>query len=432
MSKLTREIKQLLEDRFPFVWISGEISNYAVPASGHSYFSLKDANAVINCAMFKGQKRQLKFRPENGMKIMGMARLSLYEPRGNYQLIFEHMEPEGAGSLQVAFEQLKAKLTAQGLFDQERKKQLPGFPRKINIITSGTGAAVRDILNIAGRRAPYCSLEILPVKVQGDGADLEIVQAIETANAHNRSDLIILARGGGSLEDLSAFNTEGVALAIAASKIPIVTGIGHETDFTIADFVADLRAPTPSGAAEMALPDVTVLRRRVLEICRNARRNMNQRMDFCQQKLDDLHGRLKRPDQVIAMQRSRVTELSRRMERAIYHQASRKRERLNWNKLSLTANAPGFDKTIILQNLQQMSLSMEHRLETLKNRIKNAGTHLETLNPESVLNRGYGMVRTLPGRDLVHSTDQLDIDDRVEIILSKGRLQSRVEKIDNA
>ncbi|MCA1787890.1 MAG: exodeoxyribonuclease VII large subunit, partial [Desulfobacteraceae bacterium] len=238
VSRLTREIKTILEDRFPFVWITGEISNYATPASGHSYFSLKDSGAVISCVMFKNQKRNLKFRLESGLKIMGLARLSLYEPRGSYQLIFEHMEPEGAGSLQKAFEQLKQKLGDEGLFDAVHKQPIPFLPRKISVITSGTGAAVHDIINIAVRRFPNCRLEIVPVSVQGDAARDEIVYAIEAVNKRRQADVIILARGGGSLEDLAAFNCEIVARAIFTSHIPVITGIGHETDFTIADFVA--------------------------------------------------------------------------------------------------------------------------------------------------------------------------------------------------
>lgn len=199
VGRLTREIKALLENRFPFLWITGEVSNYATPASGHSYFSLKDSNAVISCVMFRNQKRNLRFTPENGMKVKGMARISLYEPRGSYQLIFEHMEPDGAGSLQQAFELLKQDLATRGWFDQVHKKELPFLPSRINVVTSGTGAAVRDIINVAGRRCPSVPLEIVPVKVQGEGAEHEIARAIERINTHQRSDLIILARGAGPL-----------------------------------------------------------------------------------------------------------------------------------------------------------------------------------------------------------------------------------------
>ena len=432
VSHLTREIKTLLEERFPFVWVSGEISNYAVPASGHSYFSLKDAKAVINCAMFKGQKRMLKFRPENGMKVMGMARLSLYEPRGSYQLIFEHMEPEGAGSLQVAFEQLKEKLSAQGLFDSSRKKALPFFPRKIHVITSGTGAAVKDIMHIAGRRAPYCHLEIIPVKVQGDGSADEIVQALKLANQRKDSDVIILARGGGSLEDLESFNSEAVAMAIAASKIPVVTGVGHETDFTIADFVSDLRAPTPSGAAEIALPDAAELRHRISQTESRLTRAMTHRMIVLQQRLDDLYSRLKSPRQVMESQRRRIKELTGRMEGAMEMRLGHSRERVQWLSEGLKTHAPATDKQAIQYALAQLHIHMKHRLTQWENRVDSAKNNLEALSPKAILNRGYGMVRTLPDQDLVTDHGQVKIDDRVEIILSKGRLETRVEKINNA
>ncbi|MCP4022149.1 MAG: exodeoxyribonuclease VII large subunit, partial [Desulfobacteraceae bacterium] len=266
VSILTKEIKSLLEDKYPFVWIMGEISNFACPASGHSYFSLKDENAVINCVMFRNQKLSLKFEPENGMTIVGLARLSLYEPRGSYQLIFEHMEPEGVGANQVAFEQLKRKLEQEGLFKPEHKKLIPFLPSVINVITSATGAAVKDIINISKRRFANCRLEIVPVQVQGEGAELQICQAIDMVNEHKRSDVIILARGGGSMEDLTAFNSENVARAIFNSRIPVITGIGHETDFTIADFVSDLRAPTPSAAAELALPDKSILNKQINDL----------------------------------------------------------------------------------------------------------------------------------------------------------------------
>ncbi|OFZ67573.1 MAG: exodeoxyribonuclease VII large subunit, partial [Bdellovibrionales bacterium RIFOXYB2_FULL_36_6] len=245
VSILTREIKTLLEETYPFIWISGEISNYSVPSSGHSYFTLKDKQATIQAVLFKNQKLKMRFQPEDGMMVYGLARLSIYEPRGNYQLIFEHLEPEGAGSFQIAFEQIKRKLSEKGYFDQKFKKQIPFLPSTICIITSGTGAALRDIIHISNRRFSNCRLEIIPIKVQGNGSEDEIINAIHSANERQKAEIIILSRGGGSLEDLASFNSELVATAIFHSKIPIITGIGHETDFTIADFVADLRAPTP-------------------------------------------------------------------------------------------------------------------------------------------------------------------------------------------
>ncbi|MGD9314599.1 MAG: exodeoxyribonuclease VII large subunit, partial [Desulfobacterales bacterium] len=254
VSELTEKIKALLEESFPFIWIVGEISNFRTPLSGHFYFTLKDANAQINAVMFRGQQRQLKFEPEDGMRVTGMGRLGLYEPRGTYQIILEYMEPSGIGALQIAYEKLKARLADEGLFDEQQKQLLPFLPQKIVLITSPTGAVVHDMLNIIDRRFPNVTIQIWPVKVQGDGAEDEIVAALDLLRQHPNVDAAILARGGGSLEDLQAFNSESVARAIFACDVPIIAAIGHETDYTIADFVADLRAPTPSAAAELVFP----------------------------------------------------------------------------------------------------------------------------------------------------------------------------------
>jgi len=288
VSKLTKDIKSLLEKSFPFLWITGEISNHSVPGSGHSYFTLKDNSAVVSCVMFKNQKQSLKFQLVNGIKIFGLARLSLYAPRGSYQLIFEHIEPEGAGSAQLAFEQLKKKLSAKGFFDDINKKPIPFIPSKTCVVTSGTGAAVQDILNIAQRRFSNCHIDIFSVKVQGINSEDEIVRAIELVNNHKRADLIILARGGGSLEDLASFNSELVANAIFNSKIPVITGIGHETDFTIADFVADLRAPTPSAAAELAFQDKRILTNTISNFTDNLNASFTNRISDLYKKILDL------------------------------------------------------------------------------------------------------------------------------------------------
>jgi len=433
VSTLTREIKFLLEERFPFLWITGEISNYALPASGHSYFSLKDANAVISCVMFKNQKRGLKFVPESGMKIFGLARISLYEPRGSYQLIFEHLEPEGAGSLQVAFEQLKKKLASQGIFDDSHKKPIPFLPSKINVITSGTGAAVRDIIHVAGRRFSGIHLEIIPVKVQGETAETQIADAIETVNlASKPADLIILARGGGSIEDLSAFNSERVALAIFKSKIPVITGVGHETDFTIADFVADLRAPTPSAAAELALPNKGELIQQVNRLTASLTLAMKQKMDFSHQKLDDLSFRLKSPDRVLEDFKIRIHECKDRMKRVLKTRVLYNRERIFWLQKALDGKIP---LVKILENRKQINklttalgIGMDARLSDWKAKTREMGVKLRALNPKSVLDRGYSIARILPGKKILIDAKDTALDDQIEIVLSKGRLVTRVEK----
>ena len=266
VSELNALIKSLLEQQFPFVWVVGEISNFRIPLSGHFYFTLKDEASQLNAVMFRGQHRQLKFEPEDGMRVTGMGRLSVYEPRGSYQIILEYLEPSGVGGLQIAYEKLKARLADEGLFDQQYKKPLPFLPHKMALITSPSGAVVHDMLNIIDRRFSNTQIEIFPVKVQGTGAEEEIVEALRMLNDRIGVDLGILARGGGSLEDLQAFNSERVARAIFASKIPIIAAIGHETDYTIADFVADLRAPTPSAAAELAVPIKYELLQKVKDI----------------------------------------------------------------------------------------------------------------------------------------------------------------------
>ncbi|MDT8380043.1 MAG: exodeoxyribonuclease VII large subunit [Desulfotignum sp.] len=430
VSLLTREIKSLLEDRFPFVWITGEISNCATPASGHSYFSLKDDQAVIRCVMFKNQKRNLKFTLANGLKIMGLARVTVYEPQGAYQLIFEHVEPEGAGALQKAFEQLKKKLGDEGLFDTAHKKPLPLLPRKISVITSGTGAAVRDIIHISVRRFPGCVLEIVPVSVQGNAAIHEIVCAIETVNARAGSDVIILARGGGSLEDLAAFNSEKVARSVFASRIPVVTGIGHETDFTIADFVADVRAPTPSAAAELALPEKKHLKRQIGDLHQDLSAVMTRQLFFYQQKLDDLHRRLKSPAQIMDQFKQTVSAHCIRMQQALNRQISHDREKLSWIAQILKGAAPDvkpFEK-MVSERFRQLDLSMRHHMAVKQNRIEQAGASLNALNPASVLNRGYSIARTLPEKKVLLDAGMVGIQDPIEIILARGRVLTRVEK----
>ena len=260
-SALVRLARDLIEQRFPLIWIEGEISNFARATSGHLYFSLKDAQAQVRCAMFKPKSTFLRFKPGDGMRVLARARVSLYEARGEFQLIVEHLEESGEGALLREFEQLKARLAAEGLFDAARKRPLPKLPRRIGVITSPTGAAVRDVLSVIARRFPLAEIEILPVPVQGKDAPAAIVAMLNAASRAHRHDVLLLTRGGGSLEDLWAFNDETVARAIRACALPVVSAIGHEVDFTIADFAADLRAPTPSAAAELLVPDAGELLR---------------------------------------------------------------------------------------------------------------------------------------------------------------------------
>src|SRR5215469_10547213 len=279
-STLNRLVRGLLEDALPLVWIEGELSNVARPASGHLYFTLKDSGAQVRCAMFKPKTNALRFKPADGMHVLMRARVGLYEPRGEFQLVAEHMEPAGEGALQREFERLKAQLDAEGLFDPARKRALPRFARRIGVITSATGAAIRDVLSVLSRRWPLVEVDVLPVPVQGREAPPAIVSMLRKAAASKRYDVLLLTRGGGSLEDLWAFNDEQVARAIHACPVPVVSAVGHEIDFSIADFVADLRAPTPSAAAELLAPDVVSLTNEVLAFHGKMQRLLTQSVEL--------------------------------------------------------------------------------------------------------------------------------------------------------
>ena len=386
ISQITADIKEMLENRFPFIWVCGEISNFRIPASGHFYFTLKDELSQISAMMFRGQNRSLKFIPEDGMTVTGLGRLSLYEPRGTYQIIFEYLEPKGLGALQASFEQLKARLSAEGLFDEENKKPIPFLPRKIAVITSPTGAVIHDIINIVSRRFANVHIEIFPVRVQGEGAAQDIVSAIQLMNLRADADVAILARGGGSLEDLSAFNTEMVSRAIFASKIPMISAVGHETDFTIADFVADMRAPTPSAAAELVVPLKDELRRRILELESALKHRIYTQIERYRNVLSDMSKRLIHPQKNIQMLRLKLDEITERLIFQMNKHLIQQRERLFW-------------KTDRLNNLSVFT----------------------------VLSRGYGIVRTVPKAVIVKDADAVEIGGEIEILLEKGALRCRVE-----
>ena len=314
-SALTRFVRDLLEDVLPLIWIEGEISNFSRPASGHLYFTLKDSGAQVRCAMFKPRSTWLRFKPGDGMRVLARARVSLYEARGEFQLIVDSLEEAGEGALQRAFEQLKAKLAAEGLFDIDRKRPIPKMPRRIGVITSPSGAAIRDVLNVIARRFPLAEIEILPVPVQGKEAPPAIVAMLSAASAACRHDVLLLTRGGGSLEDLWAFNDEAVARAIRASAIPVVSAIGHEIDFTIADFAADLRAPTPSAAAELLVPDAAEIARGFARHRQRIEQLLRRGLETRAQRLDHLLARInaQRPQMRLARADERLHMLHRRL-----------------------------------------------------------------------------------------------------------------------
>ncbi|MDY6793355.1 MAG: exodeoxyribonuclease VII large subunit [Thermodesulfobacteriota bacterium] len=433
VSDLNSEIKSLLENKFTFLWITGEISNFRMPASGHFYFTLKDHQSQISSVMFSGQNRKLKFDLEDGLKITGMGRISLFEPRGTYQIIFEYIEPEGIGALQIAFEQLKEKLHLEGLFDEAHKKPLPFLPQKITLITSPTGAVVHDMVEIANRRHPGIRLEIIPVKVQGENAEKEIINGIDLLNRHSHADLAILARGGGSLEDLQAFNSEKVARAVFASNIPIISAVGHETDFTIVDFVSDLRAPTPSAAAELAVPNKHDLIQFINEKKNSLENHIKRMIRHLSVKLNEIQQRLIDPKRKIIDLRLRADDYTTRLSNSIHHYVSYEKEKLSWRKDKLYSYNPSVyvNKLNNKHDILRTNLfnNITKCIDNYKSMLREKSIKLDTLNPTAILSRGYSITRTLPEHSVVRHTTEVNIQQDVEVLLSKGKLKCRITEV---
>lgn len=428
---MTSELKVLLEEKYPFIWIYGEVSNFRKPASGHFYFTLKDKKAQISAVMFRGQQMGLKFFPQDGMEITGMGRISLYESRGSYQVILEYIEPKGIGALQKAFEQLKSKLSDEGLFDTKYKKPIVFLPSKIAIITSPTGAVIHDILNIASRRFDNLHILIFPVKVQGDCAVEQIVEAIENVNKKKDIDLAILARGGGSLEDFQAFNSEKVARAIFASEVPVVSAVGHETDYTIADFVADLRAPTPSAAAELVIP----VKREIKAACKQLARTLSYKMLWILEnhrlRVHQAQGRLVHPRKKIQDHLLKMDDLYFRMVRLVEKNLKQYDERLSWMTKRLWLNNPikSIEKLSITteQMKYKLRLSFKVYLDAKKSCFGKLASELAALNPSAILSRGYCIARALPEKSIIRDSALVSLGNQIEITLQKGSLTCRVE-----
>ena len=431
VSELTAKIKVLLEDKFPFIWICGEISNFSAPASGHFYFTLKDARAQIKAVMFKGQNRNLKFRPENGMAVTGLGRVAVYEPQGAYQVIFEYLEPSGAGALQAAYEQLKSRLAQEGLFEPDHKTPLPFIPAKISLITSPTGAVVHDILNVLDRRFSNIPVQIFPVKVQGDDAARQITRALDCLNHQADSDLIILARGGGSLEDLQAFNSEAVARAVFASKIPVVSAVGHETDYTIVDFVSDLRAPTPSAAAELAVPEKAKLLLQCRELAHSLFVKMRLHVERLRWLLNNTADRLVDPCKKIQDHRLTTDDYTMRLFRCFSFGLQNRREKLAWQIEKLHAGSPA---GAIQKHTQELDHLQDNLLSCFKiyladktSKLMETTAKLYALNPEKILKRGYSITRTLPGGAVIMDAASVAVGQDLEIVLSRGTLRATVK-----
>ena len=433
VSELTLEIKHHLEEGFGELWVEGEISNFRSPSSGHYYFTLKDGESQIRAVIFRFMGRYLKFEPQDGLAVICRGKISVYEPRGEYQLILDYMEPKGIGALQLAFEQLKEKLEKEGLFDPARKKPLPLLPKRIGIVTSPTGAAIRDLLNVIGRRFPNVGILINPVKVQGKGSAQEIASAIYKLNTVPEIDVIIVTRGGGSLEDLWAFNEEIVARAIYNSSLPVISAVGHEIDFTIADFVADLRAPTPSAAGELVVKDKVELSRLVDSLSArlgnkiiNLLETAKNQLVFFKKRLPDL--RLKISDLQL-----RIDDMSGRLAPRILQSLELKKEMLESRRVRLLLRNP---KLKVGEYLKSVSLcekslidSMDRMLIRLRQVLERCVGELDSLSPLNVLQRGYSITRLLPSYKIVKDNKVVSVGDKINIVLGKGEIFCQVDKI---
>ncbi len=433
VSELTSRISGILSTQFANIFVEGEVSNFHPATSGHLYFTLKDAGAAVKCVCWRSQAMRLKFRPADGLKLIVRGSLSVYAPRGEYQIYVEHIEPAGLGALQLAFEQLKKRLEAEGLFDESRKKLLPALPRRIGIVTSPTGAAVRDIVRILRRRFPNLHLIVYPVRVQGEGAVEEIVAALNYFNRKKMVDVILIARGGGSIEDLWAFNEEPAARAIAGSEIPVVSGVGHETDFTIADFVADVRASTPSAAAEIVVKS----REEFLRHLRELEHKISQRMRYLlleyRHHLKELatHIGFRRLEDLLRRHRQQADELTVRLGGALEARLERLRRRYTVAGTRLTS----FDfraqiRTLglrVVQRSTELGVRMERFLNGKIQALERLELQLEERSPLRVLQRGYAIVTDASG-NVVSAADQAAVGSEVNIQLARGRLGAEVRR----
>jgi exodeoxyribonuclease VII large subunit len=476
VSRLVREARATLEGSFPLVWVEGEVSNLAMPASGHIYFTLKDEVAQVRCAMFRNRNRQLRFTPENGMQVLMRVRVTLYEGRGEFQLVVEHMEQAGSGALQRAYEALKQRLGQEGLFDQTLKQALPAYPQTIGIVSSPDGAAVHDILSVLQRRFTSVNIILYPVAVQGDGAMDQIRNAIDLANQRQECDVLIVGRGGGSLEDLWSFNDEKVARAIAASTIPIISAVGHEIDFTIADFVADVRAPTPSAAAELAVPDqaeilnklaglqqrlsttlkdaLRLKQQRVLHLLKRLPKpslqlayqqkhltQLRQQLSLSQQRLlqnkqqalDLVAMRIKHPQAKIDLQQQKLGALSLRLQQLMQDrmQRSADRQRTVLQRLNSVSPLPVIEQQ--QQKLQSQNELLhrviQQKLETKKQYLAQQMRTLAAVSPLSTLERGYSITSDAETGHVLQSSDGVEVGKRIHVKLHQGQLECEVSKV---
>jgi len=436
VSELTEQIKATLEARFSEVWVEGEISNLRIPPSGHVYFTLKDDFSQIRGVLFKMRARTLRFLPEDGLHVVCRGRIGLYEKRGEYQLILEAMEPKGIGALQLAFIQLKERLEKEGFFDPGRKKPLPFLPKTIGILTSPTGAVIRDMIQIIQRRFENMHLLLYPVRVQGEGAAFEIAGGVKYFNKKKNVDVIILGRGGGSLEDLWAFNEEVLAKAIYHSKIPVVSAVGHETDYTISDFVADLRAPTPSAAAEMVARDKRELKNSLSYLGNRLESQILQYLQGLRSDLSYLRKGLIDPEKRIEEYFLRVDDLFNRLQRFLLRGLSGKREKDRYLHNRLLLQRPDQKikniRIFISEALGRLEKSAKYILEIERERAKGILGKLDSLSPLAILDRGYSITRKLPELQILRDASRMKAGDPVEVKLRRGTLFCGVERVEES
>ena len=434
VSEINRRAKSILEENFPFVWIQGEVSNFFSAASGHWYFSLKDESSEIRCAMFANKSHRITFEPKDGDHLVLNGTLSIFEGRGQYQIIVEHIELAGEGALLKAFEELKKKLLTEGLFDDSLKKKLPSYPRSIAVVTSPDGAVIQDIINVLSRRSPFFNLTVVPTLVQGEKAAPLICEALNKASNLENIDLIILARGGGSIEDLWAFNNEEVARAIVNCPIPLVSAVGHETDFTISDFVADIRAPTPSIAAEIISQPYSELKETLEGYQSYLLKSFESQFDSQRTRITNLIKRIRHPGDKLREIGQKVDYLETALIQEMHQKVSFKKNQLNITQLSLQQNSPQNkvkEAKVYLQNaskdlLKAFNLKIERKRKLLGELVAT----IEAVSPLSVLARGYSIISTEPEGKILSSSNQVKIGQTISAVLNKGSIKAEVKSKD--
>ncbi len=434
VSSLNRQARRIIEDQLGVVWVEGEISDLARPSSGHLYWRVKDENAQLRCAMFRQNNRLLRFRPDNGQHVLARGRVSIYEPRGEFQMVVEYLEEVGEGLLRRQFEELKRKLAAEGLFDARFKRDLPALPRRIGIVTSPSGAAVRDILTVLARRFPAVPALVYPTAVQGTTAAAEIAATLELADRRDECDLLILARGGGSLEDLWSFNEEVVARAMAAVRIPIISGVGHEIDFTVADFVADVRAPTPSGAAELAVPDRTQWLSALTAMDERLSRAAKQRLAGPRNLLSTLAHRLEQSHPGVQLRQSqqRLDELETRTRLSLTRLLEERRSRLAESSARLPGASPAHRIEGLHERMRFVSRGLaqaaRESLQRRRERLALAQRTLESVSPLATLQRGYAIVTSGEDGGIVMDAQAAPSGTAIDIRLARGGLSATVDE----